>query len=234
MEGWLEFGRGALFKFSFALMVLGLARAFALSLWGVAEALYRAEERRVPLGDIARQTVGWLVPIGRLLRSKPVYGAASLVFHVGLILVPLFLGAHVLLWEQGLGFGWWTLPQGVADVLTIAVIVTGLTLLVMRLANRDARALSRWQDYLWPPLLVVPFATGYVCSNLAVSAGTYQLLMLVHVYAANLIMVLIPFSKVAHCVLLPLSQLVSAAAWKFPAGAGDRVAKTIGKRKVVV
>ena len=52
--------------------------------------------------------------------------------------------------------------------------------------------------------------------------------MLVHVYSANLILLLIPFSKIAHCVLTPLSQVVTAVAWKFPAGAGDRVAATLG------
>lgn len=52
--------------------------------------------------------------------------------------------------------------------------------------------------------------------------------MLLHVYPADLIMLLIPFTKLGHCVLAPLSQTVTALAWKFPAGAGDRVAATLG------
>jgi len=64
--------------------------------------------------------------------------------------------------------------------------------------------------------------------NVGIVPKTYQSLMLVHVYSANLIMLLIPFTKIAHCVLAPLSQLVTAIAWKFPAGAGDRVAATLG------
>ena len=52
--------------------------------------------------------------------------------------------------------------------------------------------------------------------------------MLVHVYAGDLIMLMIPFTKIAHCVLMPLSQLVTSIAWKFPAGAGDRVAGDTG------
>ena len=39
---------------------------------------------------------------------------------------------------------------------------------------------------------------------------------------------MIPFTKLAHCVLAPLSQAVTAVAWKFPPGAGDRVAATLG------
>jgi hypothetical protein len=75
---------------------------------------------------------------------------------------------------------------------------------------------------------VIPFITGFLCTNVAIGPKTYQSLMLVHVYSANLIMLLIPFTKIAHCVLAPLSQVVTAIAWKFPAGAGDRVAATLG------
>jgi hypothetical protein len=52
--------------------------------------------------------------------------------------------------------------------------------------------------------------------------------MLLHVYSADLIMLMIPFTKIAHCVLAPLSQLVTAISWKFVPGAGDRVAATLG------
>ena len=34
---------------------------------------------------------GWLFPLGRLWRKRPVYSTVSFLFHVGLILVPLFL-----------------------------------------------------------------------------------------------------------------------------------------------
>lgn len=52
--------------------------------------------------------------------------------------------------------------------------------------------------------------------------------MLIHIFSANLIMVLIPFTKVAHCILIPLSQFVTGIGWKFPLGAGDKVIETLG------
>jgi nitrate reductase gamma subunit len=97
------------------------------------------------------------------------------------------------------------------------------------LLDLRARALSRRQDYLWPLLLVVPFATGYICSNATISPRTYQVMMLFHVYSGDLIMLMIPFTKIAHCVLAPLSQLVTAVSWKFVPCAGDRVAATLGR-----
>jgi nitrate reductase gamma subunit len=115
-----------------------------------------------------------------------------------------------------------------ANYLTVIVVVAGMALFLSRVLDSKTRKISRPQDFAWPLFLVVPFITGFLCMNVGIAPKTYQSLMLVHVYSANLIMLLIPFTKIAHCVLAPLSQLVTAIAWKFPAGAGDRVAATLG------
>jgi len=98
----------------------------------------------------------------------------------------------------------------------------------MRILYTPARAISRKQDYVWPLLLVVPFLTGYLCVNGSINSGTYQMMMLIHLLSANLIMVMIPFTKIAHCILIPFSQLVTGISWKFPKGAGQKVIETLG------
>jgi nitrate reductase gamma subunit len=228
LEAWIEFGRGPLFRLAFSLMVLGLLRVFALALIGVVEAYRRSPDRIVPWKEIARQTLGWLFPIGRLWRKRPLYGSVSLVFHAGLLLVPVFLASHILLWRRATGVGWPAIPQVLADYLTLLVVAAAAGMFLGRALHRSARSLSRFQDYVWLPLLAVPFATGYICSHGACGPRAYQAMMLAHVYSADLIMAMIPFTKIAHCVLAPLSQLVTAVAWKFVPGAGDRVAATLG------
>jgi nitrate reductase gamma subunit len=228
VAAWIEFGRGPLFRLCFALMLLGLLRIFALTLAGVVETYRRSPDKIVPWKAIAKQTLAWLVPVGKLWTKRPVYSTVSVLFHAGLLLVPFFLAAHVLLWKRSAGFAWPALPQPVADWLTLVTIAALLGLLIGRLAHAAARSLSRFQDYAWLVLLAVPFLTGYICAHAAIGPKGYQTAMLLHVYSANLLMAVIPFSKIAHCVLAPLSQLVTGVAWKFPAGAGDRVAATLG------
>jgi nitrate reductase gamma subunit len=228
LESWIEFGRGPLFRLAFTLMVLGLMRVFILTFINLTEAYRRSPDRLVAWKEIRNKTLAWLFPISKLWTKRPIYSCVSFAFHVGLLLVPLFLAAHVMLWERATGFAWFSLHQNLADWLTLVVIATGLGLFLGRVFHGGARSLSRRQDYVWPLLLTVPFATGYVCSNVLISPKAYQLLMLIHIYAGNLIMMMIPFTKIAHCVLLPLSQLTTAIAWKFPVGAGDRVAATLG------
>jgi nitrate reductase gamma subunit len=228
VEAWIQFGRGPLFRLAFSLMVLGLLRIVALTMVGVVEAYRRSPDKMVNWREVRRQTFAWLVPLNRFWHERPAYSTVSILFHAGLLLVPLFLAAHTALWRSAAGFAWPALPQRAADYLTCLAILAGLGLFFSRLSDPASRRLSRQQDYVWPLLLVTPFLTGFVCSNLAIGAKAYQTTMLIHIYSADLIMVLIPFTKIAHCVLAPLSQLVTAVAWKFPAGAGDRVAATLG------
>jgi nitrate reductase gamma subunit len=209
-------------------MALGLLRILVLTIIGTVEAYRRNSDRLLPWKDMWGQTAGWLFPIRRLWRKRPFHSTISILFHVGLLVVPLFLSAHILLWQKSTGLSWPAIPQQVADWLTLVVLITGPALFLDRLLRADGRAISRRQDYLWPLLLTIPFGTGYVCSNGLIGPKTYQVMMLMHVYSGNLILLLMPFTKIAHCVLAPLSQFVTAIAWKFPAGAGDRVAATLG------
>ena len=73
-----------------------------------------------------------------------------------------------------------------------------------------------WTDRAWKDLI----------------GWTYQVMLLIHVLSAELIFVLIPFSKIAHCVLIPFSQLVSDLGWRFPPTAGKDLAKALGKESV--
>jgi nitrate reductase gamma subunit len=228
VDAWIEFGRGPLFRLAFSLMVLGLLRILVLAVLQIAEAYGRSADKAVPWKEVLKQTAAWLVPAGRLWRKRPFYSSTSVLFHVGLLSVPFFLAAHILLWKGATGLAWPALPRAVADALTLAVILTGAGLFASRAIDRRSRALSRFQDYIWLVLLVIPFASGYLCSHAMIRPSTYQQLILVHIYSGDLILILIPFTKIAHCVLAPLSQIVTAVAWKFVPGAGERVAATLG------
>ena len=230
----LEFARGPLFRFTFALMVLGLARLVGLTIYGAVRTYLLAGDQRLLWPLIRQRTVWALFPFSRLRRTRPVYSVLSVLFHVGLIIVPIFLFAHVHLWERGIGIGWLVLPPLAADVLTIVTVVAAVALFVGRVSSPLSRALSRAQDYAWPWLLIVPFVSGFLASHPTWCPVDYQVMLLIHVLSAELVFVLIPFSKIAHCVLIPFSQLVSDLGWRFPATAGRDVAKALGKESVPI
>jgi nitrate reductase gamma subunit len=79
-------------------------------------------------------------------------------------------------------------------------------------------------------LLLIPFVSGFVCAHLQASPVIYQLFMLLHVLSADLIFILMPFTKIAHCVLMPLSQVICTLAWKFPPDTDEAVCITLNKK----
>ena len=230
MEAVLDFARGPLFRFSFAVLMFGLLRILLLDLFGAYEAYRRAGDKTLPWALITRRSLQWFFPVNRVFRNRPFYSILSILFHVGLLLVPIFLLAHVQLWQKAVGISWPTLPKVVADWLTASVVVFALALFIGRVFSRSSSFLSRKQDYLWPLILAIPFITGFVCANTGIGPGGYRLAMLIHVLSAELIFILIPFTKIAHCVLMPLSQFISNLAWRFPAGTDEDVCTTLNKK----
>lgn len=234
MEAWLEFSQGTLFRFCFAVMLLGLARIFFLDIWGAYRAYRKAGDKSMPWKLILSRGMEWFFPVNRVAHNRPVYSVFSILFHIGLLIVPVFLFAHVELWKSSIGVSWVTIPYNWVYLLTVSAIVFGIALLFGRMLNKSSSFLSRKQDYLWPILLLIPFVTGFVCAHLNVSPNNYQFLMLMHVLSADLIFILVPFTKIAHCVLMPLSQVVCTIAWKFPPNTDEANCKTLKKEGVPV
>jgi len=230
----IEFSQGPLFRLTFLILVFGLMRIFILDIWGAIEAYRRAGDKGLAWKAAATKTVEWLFPVKRAFTRRPIYSLISILFHVGMIAVPLFLLAHIQLWKTATGVSWWSMSKGMADVLTLITIASSLALFFGRVLSKTARFLSRKQDYLWPVLLLIPFVTGFICATLGVSPVVYQVVMLAHILSAELIFVLIPFTKIAHCVVMPLSQFIITLAWKFPARIDDKISVTLKKKGAAV
>jgi len=233
MEAWLEWARGPFFKFAFILMVLGLVRHLVMVVVGIVRAMRRAGDKTIPWKAVLGATIQWLLPFGKV-RNRPLFSLASITFHAGMILTPVLLLPHIELWKRGLGIAWPSISHAAADVLTLVTVAAAAAVMVSRLAVGKSRSLSRLQDILLPPLIAVPFVSGFLAMHPAYNPLSYNFMMLIHVMSGNIIFILIPFSKLGHIVLLPLSQLVSEVGWHFPAESGDNVKKTLKKENVPI
>ena len=227
MNELLEFARGPLFLATFSFMILGLLRHVVLRSIGLYRVLRRTPKKDVPWGKVAKTTAGWLVPIKHITTGAPTMKIASILFHVGLILVPVFLASHVYLWKRGAGIAVPSLGNALGDYLTLMTIVTGGYLMLYRTVNCTARSLSGRIDYLVLFLVWVPFVSGWVASHPESAPLAYQTMMLIHVLSAELVFVLMPTTKLAHMVLYPFDRISPEIFWRLVPGAGARVAETL-------
>ena len=228
MDAWIDFAAGPLFRISLVVLVLGLAYRFITLLTQVVTAWRQAGDKRLPTGQIALATLEWLVP-RRLLRHRPMFGILSMLFHVGIILVPLFLAGHVALLNASIGLTWPSLSPMVADVLTVLTLLALVGLLVARLASPDSRNLSRTGDVAILVVLFLLVGLGFLAAHPGLTSLDARWMVLLHILLGNLALILTPTTKIAHCVLFPLTRLVAALAWHYPASSGRRVAVALGK-----
>ena len=157
------------------------------------------------------------------------FSIASVLFHVGALVTPLFLVSHVALIEGSIGLSWPTLSATAADTLTWLAILGLAVMLVIRLSNRTARATTQAGDIAWLALLLITFLAGYLAMHPTQNPIPARTTLLAHLLTANLAMILMPFTKLVHAVTFPLTQLVSETAWHFPPDAGEKVTRTLGK-----
>ena len=235
MQAWLDFATGTLFVITFTFMVAGLGRLVLLQTIQVRRCVKRlAHNSDFAVGKNIKKIAEWLLPIGHVYRSQLFLSLTSIVFHTGLLLVPFLLADHIALWHGILGFGWPGLPHLVADGLTLLTIVAAVILLAWRLLQAGARNLSSPMDYFLLFALVVPFASGFMARHPAVNPLAYNTMFLIHVLSAELVFILIPTTKLAHCVLFPFVRFSSEIFWKMPSGAGEKVARELHGEDVCV
>ena len=81
-------------------------------------------------------------------------------------------------------------------------------------------------DYVLLVTILLPFATGFMAAHPAYNPFSWHTVMLVHLLSAELLFILIPFTKLAHIVLFAFDR-VSGLHWQLRPGAGDKVARAL-------
>jgi nitrate reductase gamma subunit len=190
----IEFVTGPLVWISFIGFCGGLA-------WRLVTMARLAHRERVVYPTLsakygARSLLHWMIPFaGRKMRLHPVYTLISFGFHVCLVATPLLAAGHVLLAQQSWGLRWWTLPEGVADGMTLVVIAACLFFIIRRLLRPEVRNVSYPSDFLLALVVLAPFASGYAAHQ---QWFAYTPTLIVHGFAGALCLLLVPWTRLVH------------------------------------
>jgi nitrate reductase gamma subunit len=207
MPQFYQFITGPLLWLSFGIFFVGLTFRVVRYVQGLDWQLDRVAYRAHPgqgLKGALRSIVHWLVPFYSVgWRAKPLYTTIFFIFHIGLVLTPLFLLGHVVMFKERWGVDWPTLSMGLADVLTIAVLITAACIAIRRLGLPEVRIVTTFYDFLLLLLSVAPFVTGFLAVH---QAPHYQLWLYSHILSGELLLVAIPFTKLFHVVGFFLSR----------------------------
>ncbi|MFO7688119.1 MAG: respiratory nitrate reductase subunit gamma [Desulfobacterales bacterium] len=151
-----------------------------------------------------RSIIHWLTPFGTVnWRRNPVLTVVTFAFHICLVVTPIFLLAHVILWEEAFGVSWWTLPDTLADVMTLIVVTGCIFFLIRRLSQPEVKYVTSASDFVILAIVAAPFVTGFLAYYQWLN---YPLIMILHIVAGEIMLVAIPFTRLSHMIFSPLTR----------------------------
>jgi nitrate reductase gamma subunit len=151
-----------------------------------------------------RSIFHWIIPFGTVnWRRHPILTVVTFVFHIGLVIAPIFLLAHVILLDDAVNLSWWALPDAWADVLTVVVIIGCLFFLVRRLTQPEVKFVTSASDFVILTIVAAPFITGFIAYHQWID---YPVMMVLHVVAGEVLLVAIPFTRLSHMLFSPFTR----------------------------
>ena len=155
----------------------------------------------------------WMIPLNRDVVKNPVFVILAYIFHICLIIVPIWFSGHISLWEESrFEWSWTPIPDGLADWMTLIFLAIALFFFLRRVISADIRLLSTFSDYLLIVVIALPFVTGYFLTHGTIDNIGFlgENIQIIHMLSGELMLILIPFTKLSHFVLFFFSRGATA------------------------
>lgn len=171
----------------------------------------------IRLVSASRPGTAFMNPNARVTRSYssslpgryPITTLISVVFHLILLFLPLFLKGHNILLDTYWGISLPTLPDHFAANLAKICLGCALFFLFRRLLTRRMRAVSFFSDYLIIVLVILPFLTGFIAYHRLLP---YDVVLNAHIITGQLMLVAIPYTRLVHMIAFFVVRLAKPAA----------------------
>ena len=195
----LNWARGPGLTYATIIMVVGLTLR-VLEILALGRPKELAEVRSSGVRD------GWVMILRRSIPETRnwKYITAAYIFHVGLFIVIFFFIPHTQLFRDVFGVFWGGWPNYIIDFFTVLSIAAMLYVLMQRITEPNRRILSHLSDYVVWLVTFLPLVTGYMAFHRL--GLDYTLMLALHILSVELLMVILPFSKLTHAVTFAMSR----------------------------
>jgi nitrate reductase gamma subunit len=150
-----------------------------------------------------------------ILGTHPVMTIVTSVFHVCLFIAPIFLLAHGILFYESWGIDVWSFSESTTDVLTVIFLICGVFFILRRIVVRQVRAITTAYDYIFLIIAIAPFLSGYMAYH---QWFDYRTMLIAHILAGELMLIVIPFTKLGHMLFFFLYRFLIGSEYSFGQG----------------
>lgn len=144
------------------------------------------------------------VPHASTWQRTPATIVLGYVFHLGFFITLALFMPHIQIVRSTLGISWPGLPTPLVDGIALISIVALLGVIIHRLRDPVRRFLSVFEDYFTVVLTLLPLLTGYLAFHHQLLP--YTLMLAIHILSVELLLVFMPFTKLAHFATLFVSR----------------------------
>mgnify|MGYP005847764385 CR=1 FL=1 len=169
-----------------------------------------------------RSIVRWLIPFGSEgMKNHPFITLAYFSLHFTLLAMPVFISSHIFFWRQPTQAGLWLISDRIADIMTVIFVASILFIVIRRAVAPEVRIVTTVGDYLLLALVAAMFLTGYLAYHRWIAFGiNYKNILILHILLGELLMILIPFTKLGHMILFFFTRAIIGV--EFGARRGSR------------
>ncbi len=205
----LNWVRGPGLQIAVAIFLVGVVVRF-IEMWMLGRKQDLSEPRASAMSSGWRMVWHRSIPAPGMVKASPVVIYAGYAFHIGFLITLLFYAPHILLFKDVFGFGWPAMPFFIVDAAAVIAIIALLVLLVHRFMHPVRRFLSTYQDYLSWAVTILPLVTGYFAYHRMLLP--YPQMLAYHILSVELLLVVIPFTKLMHTFTIFISRWYNGAA----------------------
>jgi nitrate reductase gamma subunit len=145
-----------------------------------------------------RSIIHWMTPFATVnMRKHPILTIVSFAFHISLMLVPIFLLSHIILWDESWNINWPSLSNSVADIMTLIVVGGCIFFLIRRLTQKEVKYVTSVSDFVLLAIVAAPFVTGFIAYH---QWFHYPLFMILHIFTGEIMLMTIPFTRLSHMI----------------------------------
>ena len=188
---------------------IALIMFFLGSLYRIVYLLYSGKKEYVldmasSSKNAARSVLHGLIPFGSTyMRRQPLLTVVTFIFHLCVVILPIFLLAHIVLWYESWQIQWWSLPDLLADIMTICVVVACLYFIYRRMRITAVKQVSRPIDIGLLITILLSFLTGFLAYH---QWGPYRPMLISHILISETLLVVLPFSKLGHMMFFSFTR----------------------------
>ena len=151
-----------------------------------------------------RSILHWIIPFASTnWKRNPILTIVTFVFHICLLITPIFLLSHVILWDEAWNISWWSLPDGVADIMTLIVMAACVFFMIRRIRLPEVQFVTSASDYIILAIVAAPFLTGFIAYH---QWFHYRFFLNLHILCGEIMLVAIPFTRLSHMIFAPFTR----------------------------